>query len=71
MLLLLLLLLLSFFFVIIVIISSNIIIIIVIIVIKQAFLLYLTPTICHQMETFSALLALCVGNPQVTDEFPS
>ena len=27
--------------------------------------------ICHQMETFSALLALCVGNSQVTGEFPS
>ena len=25
----------------------------------------------HQMETFSALLALCVGNSPVTDEFPS
>ena len=24
----------------------------------------------HQMETFSALLALCVGNSSVTDEFP-
>ena len=26
---------------------------------------------CHQMETFSALLALCVGNSQVIGEFPS
>ena len=25
----------------------------------------------HQMETFSALLALCAGNSLVTDEFPS
>ena len=25
----------------------------------------------HQMETFSALLALCAGNSQVTGEFPS
>ena len=25
----------------------------------------------HQMETFSALLALCEGNPPVTGEFPS
>ena len=25
----------------------------------------------HQMETFSALLALCAGNSSVTDEFPS
>ena len=25
----------------------------------------------HQMGTFSALLALCVGNPPVTGEFPS
>ena len=25
----------------------------------------------HQMETFSALLALCVGNSLVTSEFPS
>ena len=25
----------------------------------------------HEMETFSALLALCVGNSPVTDEFPS
>ena len=25
----------------------------------------------HQMETFSALLALCAGNSPVTDEFPS
>ena len=24
----------------------------------------------HQMETFSALLAICVGNSPVTDEFP-
>ena len=26
---------------------------------------------CHQMETFSALLALCAGNSPVTGEFPS
>ena len=26
---------------------------------------------CHQMETFSLLLALCVGNSPVTGEFPS
>ena len=26
---------------------------------------------CHQMETSSALLALCVGNSPVTDEVPS
>ena len=26
---------------------------------------------CHQMETFSALLALCVGNSPVNGEFPS
>ena len=25
----------------------------------------------HQMETFSALLAICVGNSPVTDEFPA
>ena len=25
----------------------------------------------HQMETFSALLAICVGNPSITGEFPS
>ena len=25
----------------------------------------------HQMETFFALLALCAGNPAVTDEFPA
>ena len=25
----------------------------------------------HQMETFSALLAICAGNSQVTGEFPS
>ena len=25
----------------------------------------------HQMETFSALLAICAGNSAVTDEFPS
>ena len=27
--------------------------------------------LCHQMEAFSALLALCVGNSPVTVEFPS
>ena len=26
---------------------------------------------CHQMETYSALLAICVGNSQVTGEFPA
>ena len=26
---------------------------------------------CHQMETFSALLVLCDGNPPVTSGFPS
>ena len=26
---------------------------------------------CHQMETISALLALCAGNPPVTGKFPS
>ena len=26
---------------------------------------------CHQMETFSALLALCAGNSPVTSEFPA
>ena len=25
----------------------------------------------HQMETFSALLVMCVGNSQVTGEFPA
>ena len=25
----------------------------------------------HQMETFSALLAICVGNSPVPDEFPT
>ena len=25
----------------------------------------------HQMETFSALLAICAGNSPVTDEFPA
>ena len=25
----------------------------------------------HQMETFSALLAICAGNSPVTDEFPT
>ena len=29
------------------------------------------PSWRHQMETFSALLALCVGNSPVTGEFPS
>ena len=32
---------------------------------------YVSPRWCHQMETSSALLALCVGNSPVTDEFPS
>ena len=26
---------------------------------------------CHQMETFSALLAICAGNSPVTSEFPA
>ena len=26
---------------------------------------------CHQMKTFSALLAICAGNSQVTGEFPA
>ena len=26
---------------------------------------------CHQMETFSALLAICAGNSPVNDEFPA
>ena len=26
---------------------------------------------CHDMETLNALLALCEGNPSVTDGFPS
>ena len=30
-----------------------------------------SPWWCHQMETFSALLALCAGNSPVTGEFPS
>ena len=29
------------------------------------------PCWCHQMETFSALLVLCVGNSPVTGEFPA
>ena len=29
------------------------------------------PMVTHQMETSSALLALCAGNPPVTGEFPS
>ena len=28
------------------------------------------PLRCHQMETFSALLAICTGNSPVTGEFP-
>ena len=32
---------------------------------------YSSPWWRHQMETFSALLALCVGNSPVTGEFPS
>ena len=35
---------------------------------KHALLL---KTWCHQMETFSALLALCVGNSPATSEFPT
>ena len=31
----------------------------------------LYPWWCHQMETSSALLALCVGNSPVTGEFPT
>ena len=42
------------------------------------FLIWPSPPICsnaiswwrHQMETFSALLALCAGNSPVTGEFP-
>ena len=30
-----------------------------------------SPWWCHQMETFSALLALCAGNLPVTGEFPT
>ena len=26
---------------------------------------------CHQMETFSVLLAICAGNSPVTGEFPT
>ena len=33
--------------------------------------LLLSPWWRHQMETFSALLALCAGNSPVTGEFPS
>ena len=29
------------------------------------------PWWCHQMETFSALLAICAGNSPVPDEFPA
>ena len=29
------------------------------------------PWWCHQMETFSVLLALCAGNPPVNGEFPA
>ena len=32
---------------------------------------YKNPWWCHQMETFSVLLALCAGNSPVTGEFPS
>ena len=32
---------------------------------------FLNPRWRHQMETFSALLALCAGNSPVTGEFPS
>ena len=31
----------------------------------------ITPRCSHQMETFSALLALCAGNSPVTGEFPA
>ena len=31
----------------------------------------LVPRWCHQMEAFSALLALCAGNSPVTGEFPA
>ena len=30
-----------------------------------------SPWWCHQMETFSALLAICAGNSPVTGEFPA
>ena len=33
--------------------------------------IYVTPRWRHQMETFSALLAICVGNSPVTGEFPA
>ena len=32
---------------------------------------FLGPLCCHQMETFFVLLSLCVGNPPVTNGFPS
>ena len=34
-------------------------------------LLHSKPGWCHDMKTFSALLALCEGNPPVTGGFPS
>ena len=34
-------------------------------------LLGMQPWWCHQMETFSALLAICAGNSPVTGEFPA
>ena len=36
-----------------------------------AFVLWINPWWRHQMETFSALLALCVGNSPITGEFPT
>ena len=40
-------------------------------VLNLQFATYLHSWWRHQMETFSALLALCVGNSPVTSEFPS
>ena len=42
-------------------------------IIKNTFRLAMPryPWWCYQMETFSALLAICVGNSPVTGEFPA
>ena len=37
----------------------------------ELFELFRTSWYRHQMETFSALLALCAGNSPVTGEFPA
>ena len=37
----------------------------------SGFVAYILSWWCHQMETFSTLLALCEGNPPVTGGFPS